>query len=134
MIPEHKKLKLFMGEYFLHLDRKRRFYLPSTFRFTSRFLLTKNEFEDSDEKYLFLYSPELLRLTGIKAEECIIDKEGRIYIPKHLSDYAEIKNEIAVLGVGNGIEIWNKGRWETYHRLNWENYLNLMKSEQLLEK
>jgi MraZ protein len=36
-----------------------------------------------------------------------VDKQGRINIPAELIDYAKLKKEVAVLGTGKKIEIWN---------------------------
>lgn len=42
------------------------------------------------------------------------DKQGRIAIPAQLRTYAEIQNEVVVVGVGEHAEIWNKQLWEEY--------------------
>jgi len=40
-------------------------------------------------------------------EEVEVDGQGRIKIPQHLLDYAQIKNEVLIAGVLDRIEVWN---------------------------
>lgn len=42
------------------------------------------------------------------------DKQGRIAIPAALRAYAQIQNEVLVVGIGERAEIWNKELWEEY--------------------
>ncbi|MHB8259813.1 MAG: division/cell wall cluster transcriptional repressor MraZ [Bacteroidia bacterium] len=53
------------------------------------------------------------RVTG-GATNCEADNTGRILIPKPLSEYADIKSEIKVLGSNNIIEIWDKKMYENF--------------------
>lgn len=53
------------------------------------------------------------RVTG-GATACEPDNTGRILIPKTLSEYADIKTDIKVLGSNNIIEIWDKKLYETF--------------------
>jgi MraZ protein len=40
-------------------------------------------------------------------EEVEVDSQGRIKVPQHLFDYAEIEREVVISGVLDRIEIWN---------------------------
>ncbi|RDW96947.1 cell division protein MraZ [Gardnerella vaginalis] len=42
------------------------------------------------------------------------DKQGRIVVPPMLRDYANLGDEIVVIGVGTRAEIWNKSAWNKY--------------------
>lgn len=42
------------------------------------------------------------------------DKQGRIVVPPMLRDYANLGDEIVVIGVGTRAEIWNKSAWNEY--------------------
>lgn len=42
------------------------------------------------------------------------DKQGRIVVPPMLRDYANLSDQIVVIGVGTRAEIWNKSAWEEY--------------------
>jgi len=56
----------------------------------------------------------LIRVILGSASEIELDKLGRILIPEYLTDYAELKKEVIVVGLGNRIELWNSERWEEY--------------------
>ena len=45
------------------------------------------------------------------AEECVFDRQGRITIPAHLRESAGIIKDVAVVGVGTKIEIWQLEGW-----------------------
>lgn len=46
------------------------------------------------------------------AEPCIPDKQGKILIPAHLREAAELEKEITLSGMGDRVEIWNRTIWE----------------------
>ncbi len=48
------------------------------------------------------------------ASECELDKQGRMVIPSYLLKYAEIENDVIILGLSNKIEIWSKKVYENY--------------------
>ena len=43
-----------------------------------------------------------------------LDKLGRLVLPQYLKDFAKIQNEIAIVGVGERVELWDKTHWESY--------------------
>ena len=47
------------------------------------------------------------------ANDCQLDNQGRILIPKELRGYAEIKRQADILGQGNKFEIWNYNDWNS---------------------
>lgn len=50
------------------------------------------------------------RLFG-SAEDVTFDGQGRIAIPAHLREYAALRKEVVVLGVGDVIELWDAEEW-----------------------
>lgn len=46
------------------------------------------------------------------AEPCVPDKQGKILIPAHLREAAELEKEITLSGMGDRVEIWNRTIWE----------------------
>ncbi|ETY72270.1 division/cell wall cluster transcriptional repressor MraZ [Bifidobacterium moukalabense] len=42
------------------------------------------------------------------------DKQGRVLVPQMLRDYANLGDDIVVIGVGTRAEIWNRQAWEEY--------------------
>ncbi len=55
---------------------------------------------------------KLRRQLFAKAEEVKMDGQGRFVIPIGLREYANLKEEIVVIGAGDHFEIWNKSEWE----------------------
>ena len=48
------------------------------------------------------------------ATEVEMDSQGRIVLPKVLREYAEIEDEVVILGVVNYFEIWNPSKFEKF--------------------
>ena len=65
-------------------------------------LLTNKEEARRLERYMFAY-----------AQECVIDKQGRVVIPGILKNYAQLETDVVIVGVRHRIEIWDKDTWTT---------------------
>lgn len=123
---------MFYGEYLHSLDAKGRMIVPAKFRegLGEKFILTKGL-----DECLFAYSLEewsnleqklktlpftdkdvraFVRFFFAGANECELDKQGRILIPQNLRDYAKLEKELYVIGVSTRVEIWDKNKWEEY--------------------
>jgi MraZ protein len=50
------------------------------------------------------------------AEECILDKQGRILLPASLREERGIRKEVVVNGMITFFEIWDKEAWEAEYR------------------
>ena len=46
------------------------------------------------------------------ANECPIDKQGRILVPSTLREFANLDRHVMVAGVGNHLEFWDKARFD----------------------
>jgi MraZ protein len=46
------------------------------------------------------------------AQECAIDKQGRLLVPPVLRDYATLAKEVVFTGSGVKFRVWDKGKWE----------------------
>lgn len=57
---------------------------------------------------------EYLRVFLSGATDQEPDKQGRVLVPQMLRDYADLKDDIVVIGVGTRAEIWNRASWESY--------------------
>ena len=55
----------------------------------------------------------LRRAVFSAAEPVEMDKQGRMMIPSHLLQYSGITNNVAILGLGSYIEIWDQQAWLT---------------------
>lgn len=134
---------MFKGRYLHTLDAKGRLSIPSRFRETlaqhrEEVLILTNfknhlvgypsdEWELLEEKargYSLFNSPaqDFVRLFVSGAQECPIDKQGRILIPPSLREEAGLEKDVVLLGLANRIEVWSKSRWDDYHRASMENF------------
>lgn len=137
---------MFTGEYQHSVDGKGRLIMPARFREalgdvfiitkgldTCLFVYSKDEWKKIEEKLKNLPFTKkdaraFARFFFSGANECEIDKQGRILINGNLRDYAHISKDVVIIGVGTRIEIWSKKRWEEYKSETEENY------EELAEK
>lgn len=126
--------KMFIGEYRHSLDKKRRMALPVKFRkeLGKKLVITKGF-----EKCLVVYplgewkrvvkrleelpsskssARSLARIFLSGAVEVELDSLGRALIPEYLVEYAGLKKEVVVIGLGNRIELWSPERWEEYRK------------------
>ncbi len=60
----------------------------------------------------FLKRKDFLRLFYSRAAECQLDKSGRILIPAHLKEYAELDKDTVLVGCVNSLEIWDVNKWQ----------------------
>lgn len=67
---------------------------------------TMNEFDEENRK--------LQRIFLSRINEVELDSAGRLLIPKHMSEFANLEKEIMVLGLINRIEIWDTSKYEKY--------------------
>jgi MraZ protein len=50
------------------------------------------------------------------AEDCPLDRQGRILIPQTLRDYAKLGREVAMVGQVRYFEIWDRERYEAHRK------------------
>ncbi|MDO5727662.1 MAG: division/cell wall cluster transcriptional repressor MraZ [Bowdeniella nasicola] len=123
---------MFLGTYEPKLDDKGRLILPAKYRdqLTAGLVLTRGQ-----ERCLYMFPMrefeaihEQLRsapLTSKQARQYLRvflsgatdeqpDKQGRITIPANLREYAGLGRELAVIGMGTRVEIWDLQTWNTY--------------------
>lgn len=121
---------MFLGTFSPRLDDKNRVILPAKFRsaFESGIVLTRGQ-----ERCVFAFARgEFEQLVGglaaapltnrdardyarmllSGAQDEVPDKQGRITVSPLLRGYAGLERELAVLGVGNRLEIWDAATWE----------------------
>lgn len=123
---------VFLGTYEPKLDEKGRVILPAKFReeLSTGLVLTRGqerciyvfsarEFEQMNEKIrqapvTSKQARDYMRvfLSGASAETP--DKQHRVTIPAALRSYAGLGRDLAVIGAGSRVEIWDAEAWETY--------------------
>ncbi len=122
----------FLGQHNPKLDDKGRLILPAKFRpqLASGLVMTKGQ-----ERCLYLLPAEVfarmhqhlsqapvtskpvrdyLRVLLSGAEDQVPDKQGRISIPQLLRRYAGLERDVAVIGMGTRVEVWDAATWEAY--------------------
>lgn len=130
---------MFLGTYAYTIDQKGRLFLPAKLREGESskggsFVVTRGL-----EMCLYIYETEIFhgpllkrlenlpvknqqdgrafkRLLLAGAQEVELDDMGRVVIPKPLIDYAGLKKDVIILGVGERIELWAAARWNAYSK------------------
>ena len=62
------------------------------------------------------------RLFYAQAQQCDVDKQGRIRIPHELARLADLTKEIVFIGVGFHWELWKLDLWESYLKENQDGF------------
>ncbi len=72
-----------------------------------------NEMLEKLEQLPMTKSRKLLRYLSSNAADVQVDAQGRILLPKHLMEHAELMKEALIIGAGaNRAEIWNPEKYE----------------------
>lgn len=124
---------VFFGEYKINFSGVGRLLLPKKVRELlkgSDFILTKGfddclagyDKDDWEKRATELLNPSLLQPGDLEQRRSIfsalayleIDDQGRFVVPKNLLNYAGLKEEAVIIGVGDHFEIWNPEKWKKY--------------------
>src|SRR5262249_37187186 len=54
------------------------------------------------------------RLSFAQAEECAVDRSGRVSLPERLVQFAGLRQEMVLVGVGDHLELWDALHWQQY--------------------
>jgi MraZ protein len=123
---------LFLGTHTPRLDDKGRLILPAKFRdqLEAGVVVTRGQ-----ERCLYVFpvleferlagqlrqapvtskqARDYLRVFLSGASDELVDKQGRVTIPSMLRSYAGLDRDVAVIGAGERVEIWDLTAWETY--------------------
>ena len=55
---------------------------------------------------------KILRMTFGSTYQVDTDRQGRVLLPSPLRRYAQINEDVVIVGMGNFVEVWSKGLWE----------------------
>lgn len=125
----------FTGKHYYTVDEKGRLIIPAPFReilssnYTPKLYITNaafdrclhiypnEEWSKLEEKVRGL--PKMLEEVRIfmrrviaSAQECSIDKQGRILIPSAHREDAAIKGDVVIVGQIEKIELWDRNEWD----------------------
>ena len=124
---------MLIGEYEHSLDVKGRLIMPAKLRedMGEKFIITKgldgclfgfsqNEWTNFEEKLKTLpltnkNARDFVRFFLSGAIECELDKQGRFLIASNLREYANMEKDVAIIGVGTRLEIWDREKWKAYN-------------------
>ena len=123
---------MFLGTHAPKLDEKGRLILPAKFReeLAGGVVLPRgpahclSAFRAAELERISSPLPEAplaqkqardyVRVMLSGADSQIPDKQGRITLPAPLRAYAGLKKDLAVIGAGARVEIWDSESWSTY--------------------
>lgn len=123
---------MFLGTYEPKLDDKGRLILPAKYRdqLANGLVITRGQ-----EHCLYVFKAEdfmqmqedarkaplsnrearnYLRVFLSGAVDQEPDRQGRISVPANLRTYAGLERDLAVIGAGNRVEIWNLESWSSF--------------------
>jgi len=127
---------MFTGTYQNSIDSKNRMIIPAKYReaLGYRCVVTKG----LDGRCLYIFSVTewesfMKKLSGLPtldsgtrqlmrhfyagANECEIDKQGRMLISQELREYANIEKELVTVGFLDKIEVWSKAEWDDMEKI-----------------
>ena len=125
------------GEYEHTIDRKGRLIVPAKFRqafkdhdvtvlFLTRgldgclFLFPEAEWRLAESRFKQISftkaeGRKFNRLLFSGAVEVHLDRLGRFLIPRPLKEFAQIKQDVVIVGVSNRMEVWSKEKWRAFY-------------------
>ncbi len=128
---------MFYGEYDHTIDRKGRVIIPAKFRqalkehdvktlFVTRgldgclFVFSESEWRVAESRFKQVpftkgEGRKFNRLFFSGASEVGIDGLGRLLVPRALKEFAQIQQDVVIVGVSNRIEIWAKEKWQAFY-------------------
>lgn len=128
---------MFYGEYEHAIDRKGRLIVPAKFRqalkehsvkslFLTRgldgclFLFPESEWRLAESRLKQIpftkgEGRKFNRLFFSGATEVTVDQLGRLLVPRALKEFAQIKEDVVVVGVSNRMEVWSKEKWQAFY-------------------
>ena len=128
---------MFYGEYEHTMDRKGRLIIHAKFRqalkehdattlFLTRgfdgclFLFPESEWRDLENRFKQIpftkaEGRKFNRLFFSGASEVDVDRLGRLLIPRTLKEFAQIKQDVVIVGVSTRMEVWSKEQWRAFY-------------------
>lgn len=126
----------FSGKYYYTVDEKGRLIIPAPFReiissnYSTKLYITNAMFD----RCLHIYPAEewvrleekvrglpkmlgdvrtFMRRVIASAQECQLDKQGRVLVPAAHREDAGINGEVVIVGQIEKIELWNRADWDS---------------------
>ena len=135
--PSHHRPPMvpFRGTFDHTLDAKNRLTVPARYRATLAEgvviampvdlkpcvgIWRPEDYESYTQRALAELPPLSPRLTELErffygcSQDAELDAAGRIMVPGFLGEHAELQKEVVVVGVGDRLELWDRGRWNDH--------------------
>jgi MraZ protein len=128
---------MFTGSYFHTMDNKGRVSIPARYREILKDKKDRNLVCTNWEGYVWAFPEsewvvfaaelakkpkldarfgDLRRFLISGAEECALDRQGRILVSQNLRDYAKLSREVCLVGAINSFEIWDRTAFESHRK------------------
>jgi len=122
---------MLIGKYYHHLEANGRLSLPAKFREINKewivtrgldgclFLLQESNFKKELEKiaqssFTKKANRDLIRLMTNEAKKLTADENGRVNLPDYLIEFAQLKNNVVIVGSLNHLEVWDQEKYHHY--------------------
>ena len=122
---------MFIGKYYYKLQQNGRVSIPKNFRVKNKewivtrgldgclFLLKANTFKQelsqlAKRSFTKKAHRDLTRIMTNEAKLIKADNNGRVHLPKYLIEYANLHQEIVIVGSFSRIEIWDQKKYHQY--------------------
>ena len=128
---------MFTGSYFHTMDNKGRVSIPARYREILKDRKDRHIIITNWEGYVLAFPQSawivfieelakkpmldprfrhLQRLLISGAEECSLDRQGRILVSQNLRDYAKLSREVCLVGAIRCSEIWDRSTFESHRK------------------
>ena len=112
--------RIVVTKFLLHSFRCLDVYPQAEWEVLEQELLNKPRFDETFTKLEAFYLSN--------AQECAVDKQGRILLPPMLREYASLQKDVVFASALKKFRIWDKATWE---RFNQESERDLVQNPQL---
>ncbi|MSQ47785.1 MAG: division/cell wall cluster transcriptional repressor MraZ [Deltaproteobacteria bacterium] len=112
--------RIVVTKFLLHSFRCLDIYPQAEWEVLEQELLNKPRFDETFAKLEAFYLSN--------AQECAVDKQGRILLPPMLREYASLQKDVVFASALKKFRVWDKAIWE---RFNQESEKDLVQNPQL---
>lgn len=122
---------MFIGKYYYKLQANDRISLPKEFRQAGKnwvvtrgldgclFIFEAQRFQEELQQlaarsFTKKAHRDLVRIMTNEAKHIQADNNGRVHLPKYLTEFAGLEKEIVIVGSYQRIEIWDQSRYHQY--------------------
>lgn len=122
---------MFIGKYYYKLQANNRISLPKEFRSDVNkwvvtrgldgclFIFKADKFQEeleqlASQSFTKKAHRDLIRIMSNEAKEVETDLNGRVHLPEYLIKFANLEEQIVIVGSFNRVEIWDQDQYHQY--------------------